>query len=426
MSVTVIVGSQWGDEGKGKIVDLLGKDADIVARYQGGANAGHTIVVDGKQTVLHLVPSGILAGDTKCVIGNGVVIDPIALLDEIKMLESQGFSVKDRLFISRKAHLIMPYHKILDQVIEEQKESGCEIGTTGRGIGPAYNDKTTRSGLRIIDLTDKKGFEEKLRVNIKSINKFLKNVYDHKEIDAEETIREFSGYYEKMEPFICDVTVMLNEAIKNDERIFVEGAQGALLDLDHGTYPFVTSSNPTSGGACTGLGIPPTSIDKVIGVVKAYCTRVGNGPFPTELEDATGELLRKVGAEFGATTGRPRRCGWLDLVALKYSVMINGISDIALTKLDVLDNMPEIQVCTGYMIDGKEVKNFPVEINTLKRIVPILKSVKGWNKSLASIKSFAELPIEVLDYFKIIEDFCGAEIKIVSLSPDRKDTIFKD
>ena len=426
MSVTVIVGSQWGDEGKGKIVDLLGKGADIVARYQGGANAGHTIVIDGKQTVLHLVPSGILAGDTKCVIGNGVVIDPIALLDEIKMLESQGFSVKDRLFISRKAHLIMPYHKILDQAIEEQKESGCEIGTTGRGIGPAYNDKTTRSGIRIIDLADKKGFEEKLRVNIKSINKFLKNVYDHEEIDAEETIREFSGYHEKMEPFICDVTVMLNEAIKNDERIFVEGAQGALLDLDHGTYPFVTSSNPTSGGACTGLGIPPTAIDKVIGVVKAYCTRVGNGPFPTELEDATGELLRKVGAEFGATTGRPRRCGWLDLVALKYSVMINGISDIALTKLDVLDNMPEIQVCTGYMIDGKEVQNFPVEINTLKRIVPILKSVKGWNKSLATVKTFAELPKEVLDYFKIIEDYCGAEIKIVSLSPDRKDTIFKD
>ena len=426
MSVTVIVGSQWGDEGKGKIVDLLGKDADIVARYQGGANAGHTIVVDGKQTVLHLVPSGILAGDTKCVIGNGVVIDPIALLDEIKMLESQGFSVKDRLFISRKAHLIMPYHKILDQAIEKQKESGCEIGTTGRGIGPAYNDKTTRSGLRIIDLTDKKGFEEKLRINIKSINKFLKNVYDHEEIDAEETIAEFAGYHEKMKPFICDVTVMLNEAIKNDERIFVEGAQGALLDLDHGTYPFVTSSNPTSGGACTGLGIPPTSIDKVVGVFKAYCTRVGNGPFPTELEDAMGEQLRKIGAEFGATTGRPRRCGWLDLVALKYSIMINGISDIALTKLDVLDSMPEIQVCTGYMIDGKEVTNFPVEINTLKRIVPILKSVKGWNKSLASVKSFAELPKEVLDYFKIIEDYCGAEIKIVSLSPDRKDTIFKD
>ncbi|MDA3844900.1 MAG: adenylosuccinate synthase [Candidatus Kapabacteria bacterium] len=426
MSVTVIVGSQWGDEGKGKIVDLLGKDADIVARYQGGANAGHTIVIDGKQTVLHLVPSGILAGNTKCVIGNGVVIDPIALLDEIKMLESQGFSVKDRLFISRKAHLIMPYHKILEIAIEKQKESGCEIGTTGRGIGPAYNDKTTRSGLRIIDLTDKKGFEEKLRVNIKSINKFLKNVYDHEEVNAEETIREFSGYYEKIEPFICDVTVMLNEAIKNDERIFVEGAQGALLDLDHGTYPFVTSSNPTSGGACTGLGIPPTSIDKVIGVVKAYCTRVGNGPFPTELEDAIGAQLRKTGAEFGATTGRPRRCGWLDLVALKYSVMINGISDIALTKLDVLDEMPEIKVCTGYMIDGKEVKNFPVEINTLKRIVPILKSVKGWNKSLSSIKSFADLPKEVLDYFKIIEDFCGAEIKIVSLSPDRKDTIFKD
>ena len=425
MSVNVVVGTQWGDEGKGKIVDLLSQDADFVARYQGGANAGHTIVIDGKQYILHLIPSGMLTESTKCIIGNGVVIDPEALLEEIKMLEDNGISVKDRLFISHKAHLIMPYHKVLDQVRESAKTSSGAIGTTGRGIGPAYIDKARRIGIRIVDLLDRNSLAEKLRANIEEKNNILKKIYDHKEFDTEEIIEKYLEFDDKIDPYITDTSLLINEADKEGKNILVEGAQGALLDLDHGTYPFVTSSNPTTGGACTGLGIPPTSIKTITGIVKAYCTRVGNGPFPTELEDEVGELLRKTGAEFGATTGRPRRCGWLDLVALKYSVMINGVNQIALTKLDVLDVMEEIKVCTSYKIDDKVTKNFPADIPTLLKVEPQYETLKGWNKSLTGIKNWEDLPVEVLDYFKFIEDFVGAKIKIVSLSPDRADTLVR-
>ena len=424
MSVKVIVGTQWGDEGKGKIVDLFSQNADYVARYQGGANAGHTIVIDGQQFILHLIPSGILTKTTKCVIGNGVVIDPIALMDEIKMLEEHGISVKGRLFISHKAHLIMPYHKILDQVIESSQKDSA-IGTTGRGIGPAYIDKARRIGIRIVDLLDRKSLEEKLRKNIEEKNNILKKIYNYQEFNTDEIIKQYLEFDEIIDPYITDTSLLLNQEIKNGKTIIVEGAQGALLDLDHGTYPFVTSSNPTTGGACTGLGIPATAIKDIIGVVKAYCTRVGNGPFPTELKDDTGEKLRSIGVEFGATTGRPRRCGWLDLVALKYSVMINGVKEIALTKLDVLDNLDEIKVCTSYKIHNKITQNFPVDIPSLTNAIPQYEVLKGWKQSLRGIRTFAELPKETLEYFKFIEDFVEAEITIVSLSPDRSDTLIK-
>jgi adenylosuccinate synthase len=421
MPVNVIVGSQWGDEGKGKIVDLLCCDAEIVARYQGGANAGHTIVIDGKKYVLHLIPSGILTEDVICIIGNGVVIDPDALLEEIEMLEGHGIKIKGRLFISHKAHLIMPYHKLLDKVSESQE--GKPIGTTGRGIGPAYIDKAKRVGVRIVDLLDRKVFEEKLRISLAEKNIILSKVYGHDILNVEEMIEKYIEFDKKLDPYITDTTLYLNNAIAEGKTIYVEGAQGALLDVDHGTYPFVTSSNPTSGGACTGLGIPPTAINKIIGVVKAYSTRVGNGPFPTELLDETGEKLRKNGFEFGATTGRPRRCGWLDLVALKYSVMINGISEIALTKLDVLDDFEELKVCTGYKIGEKITKNFPVDIKTLDTLEPIYETVKGWNTSLPNIEKKEDLPQLLFDYIKIIEDYTGAKVVLISTGPDRISTM---
>lgn len=424
MSVTVVVGSQWGDEGKGKIVDLISQEADVVARYQGGANAGHTIVIEGKQYILHLIPSGILNPKCTCIIGNGVVVDPVALLDEIKMLESHGIQVRGRLFISHKAHLIMPYHKLLDQAREKDSKA-VAIGTTGRGIGPAYFDKATRTGIRIVDLLDKPTLENKLRRNLEEKSNILEKIYGYEKFDIEDLVQKFMDFDNEIDELITDTTLMINTAIREGKKIVVEGAQGALLDVDHGTYPFVTSSNPTSGGACTGLGIPPTSINNIIGIVKAYSTRVGNGPFPTELEDEIGEKLRKNGAEFGATTGRPRRCGWLDLVALRYSVMINGISEIALTKLDVLDDFEEIKVCVGYRSNGKVLKSFPVDIHTLENLELEYVTMKGWNCHLNSAKSFDELPQATLDYFKLIEDFTGAEIKIASLSPDRADTLIK-
>lgn len=423
MSVKIVVGAQWGDEGKGKIVDLLSDSMDIVARYQGGANAGHTIVIEGKKFVLHLIPSGILQSDVKCVIGNGVVIDPVALMEEIAMLESFGISMQDRLFISHKAHLIMPYHKMLDKARESQ--ASAAIGTTGRGIGPAYIDKFSRSGIRIVDLLDRTVFEEKLRANIEEKNTVLKKIYDQEELDINSIIGEYLDFDIKIDPYIKDTTLLLNQAIAEGKSVLMEGAQGALLDVDHGTYPFVTSSNPTSGGACTGLGVPPTKIDSVIGVVKAYTTRVGNGPFPTELHDEMGETLRKVGAEFGATTGRPRRCGWLDGVALQYSVMINGIDTIALTKLDVLDGIASIGICTGYEVDGKMLRSFPANVEDLAKVIPHYEFFEGWNCSLAGIKSYDALPKQAQDYIAAIEKIAGAKVGIVSLSPDRADTIIR-
>jgi len=424
MGVTLVLGSQWGDEGKGKIVDLLSSRAEIVARYQGGANAGHTIVFGGKQFILHLIPSGILNPKSKCIIGNGVVIDPAALMDEIKMLKDNGIDVEGRLFISHKAHLIMPYHKLLDEA-REASQTGKAIGTTGRGIGPAYIDKARRSGIRIVDLLDRESFSEKIRYNIAENNNILQKIYSYKELNVEEILEKYLDFDAKIDPYITDTTYLINDAVRAGKNILVEGAQGTLLDMDHGTYPFVTSSNPTAGGACTGLGLPPTSIDRVFGVVKAYCTRVGNGPFPTELLDGIGKKLQSDGAEFGATTGRPRRCGWLDLVALKYSVMLNGISDIALTKLDVLDTLDEIQLCYAYKVDGKERKTFPVDIPTLDKVEPVYKAMQGWKQSIHGIRTYEDLPNEIHNYFREIEEYTGAKISIISTSPDREDTIIR-
>lgn len=421
MSVSVILGSQWGDEGKGKIVDLLSDDYQIVARYQGGANAGHTIVINGKKYVLHLIPSGILHPDTTCVIGNGVVIDPVALMDEIKMLNDEGIDVSGRLFISHKAHLIMPYHKLIDQISEQK--SNKAIGTTGRGIGPSYIDKFSRVGIRIVDLLDRKCFEEKLRFNLEQKNNIIRKLYDSEELNIDEIIEKYLHFDELIDPFITDTTLLLNQAIKEGKEILAEGAQGAMLDVDHGTYPFVTSSNPTIGGACTGLGIPPTSINRIIGIVKAYSTRVGNGPFPTEQINSIGEKLRDAGFEFGATTGRPRRCGWLDLVALNYSIMINGISEIALTKIDVLNNFDSIKVCTGYKLNGKTLKNFPVDMPSLENLECEYKEIPGWKDFSSNISNYKDLPDELRNYIGFIESETGVPVSIASIGPGREQTI---
>ncbi|MBL0332471.1 MAG: adenylosuccinate synthase [Chlorobiota bacterium] len=421
MSVQIIVGAQWGDEGKGKIVDLLAEKSDIVARYQGGANAGHTIVVGDRKYVLHLIPSGILHDGVICVIGNGVVIDPTALMEEITLLESFGISVSGRLKISHNAHLIMPYHKQLDKL----QESGQRIGTTGRGIGPAYIDKYNRSGIRIVDLLDRDKLSEKFRSAIQQKNKSFDKLYDSVQLDVEKTITEYLEFDKRIDSFITDTTYFLNDAIKSGKNLLLEGAQGALLDIDHGTYPFVTSSSPTSGGACTGLGVPPTSITNVIGIAKAYCTRVGNGPFPTELVDGIGETLRSEGQEFGATTGRPRRCGWLDLFALKYSCMINGVKEIALTKFDVLNKFSEIKVCTSYTIDGKFVKYFPSDAVTLEKVIPIFETLKGWNTELKNFDGFDNLPSEAQNYISFIENYLEVKISSIGTGPARNQMILR-
>jgi len=420
MSVSVLVGSQWGDEGKGKIVDILGDRFDIVARYQGGANAGHTIVIDDQQFVLHLIPSGILRDGIECVIGNGVVIDPQALIDEILFLESFGITVKDRLFISHNAHIIMPYHKVFD-LINESGEN--KVGSTGRGIGPCYIDKYDRKGIRIVDLLDKDELEKKIRRNVAEKNTILKNLYGKNELDVEKILEEFVGFAEAIKQYITDVPAFLDKAINNGKSVLMEGAQGALLDVDHGTYPFVTSSSPTSGGACSGVGVPPTKISSVFGIVKAYTTRVGLGPFPTELLGEEGEALRKWGAEFGATTGRPRRCGWFDAFLLKYSRMINGIERVAITKLDVLSNLDEIKVCVAYELDGKVLQSFPTTVSQLERIVPIYKTLPGWKTDITNIKKYEDLPIETKNYLSFISEHSGFEISIISVGPKRSQTI---
>ncbi|MEW6653737.1 MAG: adenylosuccinate synthase [Bacteroidota bacterium] len=412
MSVGVIVGSQWGDEGKGKIVDILSKGYNIVVRYQGGANAGHTVEIGDKKFILHLIPSGILREDVICVIGNGVVIDPIALLDEIKQLEKLGINIKGRLFISHNAHLIMPYHKLLDSINER---GSAKIGTTGRGIGPSYIDKYARTGIRIVDLLDKTILEEK--------NNLLKKVYDHSELNVEEIIKEYLDFDDKIDEYITDTTHYLHTALEEGKSILLEGAQGTLLDVDHGTYPYVTSSNPTSGGACTGTGIPPTKITSVVGIVKAYTTRVGLGPFPTELLNDTGEKLRSIGAEFGATTGRPRRCGWYDAFLVNYSRMINGIERVAVTKLDVLSDFEEIKVCVAYELNGKLLKSFPTDLNRLSYVSPVYESLPGWKSDISNAKSYDELPPNAKSYLNFIAKKSGFEIGIISVGPKRDQTI---
>jgi len=420
MSVTVLVGSQWGDEGKGKIVDILSEKYDVVTRYQGGANAGHTVEIGEKQYILHLIPSGILRENVICVVGNGVVIDPVALLDEIKLLEENGISVEGRLFISHNAHLIMPYHKLLDSIKEKSEQ---KIGSTGRGIGPCYTDKFARKGIRIVDLLNRKVLEEKIRTNLEEKNTLLKNVYDHEGLDADKIVKEYINFDKEIDSYITDVPAYLSNAIAEGKSILLEGAQGALLDVDFGTYPFVTSSSPTSGGACTGTGIPPTKINSVFGIVKAYTTRVGNGPFPSELVDTDGEKLRKVGAEYGATTGRPRRCGWFDAFLVKYSAMINGIDSVAITKLDVLSHFEKIKVCVGYELNGNALKSFPTDVERLDQVIPIYEELDGWNEDITQCKSYSDLPAKTKDYLDYIASTAGIKLEIISVGPKRRETI---
>ncbi len=423
MSVRILVGSQWGDEGKGKIVDLLSEKYDVVVRYQGGANAGHTIKIGDKQFIFHLIPSGILHENVTCVIGNGVVIDPVALIEEIELLRKSGYDIEGRLLISQNAHLIMPYHKLLDSISESGEN---KIGTTGRGIGPSYIDKYARKGIKIIDLLDRDELAKKLRQNLAEKNLLLKNVYHREELDVDKIIEEYSAFDKLIDPFVTDVPLHLNKAIREGKSILMEGAQGALLDVDFGTYPYVTSSNPTAGGACTGTGIPPTKITDVFGIVKAYTTRVGLGPFPTELEDETGERLRQVGAEFGATTGRPRRCGWLDLFLLRYSAIINGISKVAITKLDVLGEFDEIKVCVGYELNGKRLKTFPATASVLEKVTPVYETLPGWKQDISQIKDYDDLPSATKDYLSFIEKEMGVKISIISVGPRRSETIILD
>ena len=420
MPVQIIVGAQWGDEGKGKIVDMLSEHADIVARYQGGANAGHTVCIGEKQYILHLIPSGMFHPHITCVIGNGVVIDPSALLNEVAQLEAAGVTVDGRLLISHNAHLIMPYHKQLDAIREQ---TSSKIGTTGRGIGPAYIDKFMRIGVRIVDLLDRDILARKIKTNIEEKNQILTKVYGETRIDVDAIIHEYQEFDKKIDPYVTDTALYLNQKLKQGKRIIAEGAQGALLDVDHGTYPYVTSSNPTSGGACTGLGLPPTSVQSVIGIVKAYCTRVGNGPFPTELQDATGERLRTIGHEFGATTGRPRRCGWFDAIALKYSAMVNGITHIAVTKLDVLDQFDQVNICIGYEINGKRLKSFPTDVKTLEHITPIYESFEGWKTTLAGLTSYDQLPQKTRTYLDALARLTDTTLWLVSVGPRRNETI---
>lgn len=419
MPVAVVIGSQWGDEGKGKVVDLLSVDFDIVARYQGGANAGHTICLDDQTFVLHLVPSGVFQDGVTCVIGNGVVIDPVALMEEV---DSLGIDVEGRLLISHNAHLIMPYHKRIEAAIEQARDVGA-IGTTGRGIGPAYVDKFARTGVRVVDLLDRDVLRRKLTRSIEEKNAILKRVYGAEELNVEEIIEEYVEFDKRIDPFVTDTTLYLNEALAAGKWVLAEGAQGSLLDVDFGTYPFVTSSHPSVGGCCTGLGVPPTSIERVIGIVKAYSTRVGNGPFPTELDDEVGAQLRTVGQEFGATTGRPRRCGWLDLVALRYTAMVNGFTELAITKLDVLSGLDRLALCTGYRVGNKTTTRFPSDSQTLESAEPVYEYVPGWSESVTDAGTVDELPSAAIDYLRFMQDYLGVPIRLVSTGPKRSQTI---
>jgi adenylosuccinate synthase len=421
MPVQVVVGAQWGDEGKGKVVDILAEHADIVARYQGGANAGHTVCIGDKTYVLHLIPSGMFHPHITCVIGNGVVIDPPALMEEIAKIEAAGVTVRGRLLISHNAHLIMPYHKQLDVIREVQASQ--RIGTTGRGIGPSYIDKFMRTGIRIVDLLDRDVLAAKLKSNIAEKNAILTRVYGESKIDVDGLINEYQEFDRKIDEYVTDTALYLHQALAKQQRVIAEGAQGALLDVDHGTYPFVTSSNPTSGGACTGLGIPPTAINSVIGVAKAYCTRVGNGPFPCEQDNPTGERLRTLGHEFGATTGRPRRCGWFDAVAMRYSAMINGIGRLAITKLDVLDSFAEIPVCVGYEYKGRRLKTFPTDVSSLSHIQPVYEVFEGWRAPLAEMRIFKDLPDRAQKYVQALARLTETTLWAVSVGPRRDQTI---
>ncbi|MCZ6449254.1 MAG: adenylosuccinate synthase [Deltaproteobacteria bacterium] len=426
MNVAVI-GAQWGDEGKGKVVDLFSQNADIVVRFQGGNNAGHTLVVNGVKTVLHLVPSGALHPDKVCVIGNGVVVDPEVLLGEIGSLKEKGHLLDDSLLrISEEAHLIMPYHKAIDRARERIRGKG-KIGTTGRGIGPAYEDKVARVGIRLIDLLEEDTFYEKLRANLEEKNIYLKTVLKEKTMSFNEIHDTYCAYRESLRGYVTNTGLFLERQIKAGKKVLFEGAQGTLLDVDHGTYPFVTSSNTVIGEACTGTGVGPQNIHQVIGISKAYTTRVGSGPFPTELKGPEGKKLAQDGDEFGATTGRPRRCGWFDAVGVRHAARINGITGLALTKLDVLTGFKKIKICTAYRCEGEIYHDFPSSLRVMKKAKPVWEELEGWDAPLSSARKLADLPINAQRYIRRLEEILETKMVLASVGPSREQTImFKD
>lgn len=422
MANVVIVGAQWGDEGKGKIVDIFTEYADLIVRFQGGNNAGHTIVVNGEKTVLHLIPSGILHPDKKCIIGNGVVVDPEILIEEIDALKENGRFGDERLLISEGAHLIMPYHKRIDAAMENIRGLR-KIGTTGRGIGPAYEDKTARSGIRFADLLDEEVFRDKLKHALMEKNFLLVNLLHQSGFEVHDIYDRYMEFGEKLRRYIINTPQYINDEIKKGKSILFEGAQGTLLDVDHGTYPYVTSSNTIAGSACCGSGVGPTHIDKVIGISKAYTTRVGEGPFPTELSDLTGDWLREKGQEYGATTGRPRRCGWLDAVVLRHASRVNGLSGMAITKLDILSGLSKIKICTGYKFEGKRYDEFPSNPRVMQGAEPVYEELEGWTEDLSSAKDLSSLPSSTRKYLKRIEELSGVEIIMIAVGVEREQTI---
>ena len=423
MSNVVVIGTQWGDEGKGKVVDLLASRADLIARFQGGNNAGHTLVVKGEQTICHLIPSGILHAGKKCLIGNGVVVDPEVLLEEMNTLTEKGVAIApERLSLSEKAHLIMPYHKAVDLAREAAKGKN-KIGTTGRGIGPCYEDKAGRSGIRAIDLLEPEILEGRIRVSLEEKNFFLANFFNAEPLEFQPILDTYLSMAKVLEPYITDVSVEIDQAIRAGKKVLFEGAQGTHLDIDHGTYPFVTSSNPISGAVCAGLGVGPDKLHHVIGIVKAYTTRVGSGPFTTELLDETGDYIQKKGAEFGATTGRRRRCGWLDLMMIRDSVRLNGLNSMSMTKLDVLTGLERLKICVGYEFGGKRIDVRPASLKSLAQCRPVYEELPGWNDDISSIRNFKQLPGEARDYIKRIEEILEVPFSIISVGPMREQTI---
>jgi len=422
MPVRIVIGAQWGDEGKGKLVDVLAAESDYVIRYQGGANAGHTVYINDKKHVLHLLPSGILRPTVKCILGNGMVIDPDALFEELEIIKALNIDYMDRIHISERAHVIFPYHKILDKSSEKKLDKD-KIGTTGRGIGPAYVDKSNRKGIRVIDLYTENLLKLRLEKNLDYYNHIFVEQFGQKPLSFNDLYNETKKIAKSLEPFLANTSKLINSALNSDKSLLLEGAQGCLLDIDFGTYPYVTSSNPTSGGAVSGSGLPPNSINEIIGVLKAYITRVGEGPFPSEEFSETGEKLRAEGKEFGATTGRPRRCGWFDAVAAKYSVELNGLTSVALTKLDVLDNFDEVKICTAYQYKGETIHDFPASLEILNQCEPIYETYSGWNTKISDVTHYNELPKNTQIYIKAIEKYCNVPAKYISVGVNRNQII---
>jgi adenylosuccinate synthase len=417
MTVKAVVGTQWGDEGKGKYIDMLAEKADVVVRYSGGNNAGHTVVADGISYALHLVPSGILHKGTKCIIGNGVVIDPGELLVEIESLKKRGVNA-DNLLISDRAHVVMPYHKLLDELQEKFRGNGS-LGTTKRGIGPAYVDKYDRSGIRMCDFIDNDTLVMKIRENLELKNLIIEKVYNGKKYDADSIIKEYLGYADLLRRYVTDTNTVLHKSMDEGSEILFEGAQATFLDIDFGTYPFVTSSNPTSGGVCTGAGIGPTYIDEVIGVMKAYTSRVGSGPFPTEQNNDTGNIIRELGHEYGTTTGRPRRCGWLDMVMIRYAARINGLTSLAINHLDTIGKLKQIKLCVAYENNGHSITSFPSSLEVLAGCEPVYEEFEPWSQDISEIRNYNELPLAARKYLCRIEELSGVAVRYIGVGKDR-------